>query len=86
MTKPSNTTTSLIVRLVLPLKVIISGKINPSAATVRKTVTCLFLKPEVRIVTDFLPVGTNDLLAVPCQKIQEFCPYYQSREMDTFLS
>ena len=45
MTKPSGGTMSLVVRLVLPLKIIIDGKINPSAATVRMTVTCLFLEP-----------------------------------------
>ena len=44
---------SLIVRLVLPLKIIIGGKINPSAATVKTTVICLFSEPELRIVTDF---------------------------------
>ena len=42
MTKPSGTAMSLVVRLVLSLKIIIDGKINPSAATVRMTVTCLF--------------------------------------------
>ena len=47
MTKPSGATLSLIVRLVLPLKIIIGGKINPSAATVRATVTCLYSKLEV---------------------------------------
>ena len=35
----------LLVRLVLPLRIIIDGKINPSAATVKMTVTCLFLEP-----------------------------------------
>ena len=35
--KPSGTTISLIVTLVLPLKIIIGSKINPSAAAVRTT-------------------------------------------------
>ena len=51
-------------RLVIPLKIIIDGKTNPSAAIVRTTVTCLFLEPEVRIVTGLLAVGTNDLLGI----------------------
>ena len=50
-----------IVRLALPLKIKIGGKINPSAAAVRTTVTCLFSEPEVGIVTDFQHVDTNDL-------------------------
>ena len=53
MTKPSRATMSLIVRLVVPLKIIIGDEINPSAATVMTTVTCLFSESEVRIVTDF---------------------------------
>ena len=34
--------------------IVIGGDINPSAGTVRTTVTCLSSEPEVRIVTDFL--------------------------------
>ena len=41
-------------------KFIIGGNINPSAATVRATVTCLFSELEVQIVTDFWPSCTND--------------------------
>ena len=60
MTKPSVATTSLIARLVLPVNIIIGGKTNPSAATIRMTVTSLFSEPYVRIVTDCLRVGTKD--------------------------
>ena len=59
MTTPSGATMSLIVGLVLPLKIIIGGKINPSVATVRSTVTCLISEPEVRIVPDICTFQTK---------------------------
>ena len=49
----------IIVRLVLPLKIIISGKINASAATARAT--CLFLYTKIRLVTDIVPGDASDL-------------------------
>ena len=72
-------TISLIVRLVLPLKIIIAGKINPSAATVRMTVKCLFSEPEINL-------SALMISRVPCQEILEFSPCYQLREINTFLS
>ena len=76
---------SLIIWLILSRNIIIGGNINPSAATVRTTVTRLFSEPEVRIVTDFWPFCTNDFSGT-VSKILGFCPYYLSGEVDTFLS
>ena len=73
-TKRSGAAISLIVWLVLPQNIIIVGNINPSAATVRTKITCLFSEPEVRIATDFWPFCTNDF-SVTISKILGFCPY-----------
>ena len=66
-------------------KFIVGGNVNPSAATVRTALTCLFSEPEVQIVTDFWPFCTNDFLGT-VSKILGFCLYYLSGEVDTFLS
>ena len=60
MAKHSDAAMSLLVRL------------NPSAATVTTTVTCLFSEPEVRIVTGLLSVGTNDLFGYHIKKYRSF--------------
>ena len=55
---------SLIVWLVLSRNHVIGGKIDPSAATVRTTVTCLFSEPGVWIATDFWPFSNNDFSGI----------------------
>lgn len=72
-------TMSLIVRIVLPLKIVIGGKINPTAATVRMTVKCLFSESEINL-------SALMISRVPCQEILEFYPCYQLREINTFES
>ena len=74
----------IIVRLVLPLKIIISGKINASAATARATHVAFYILRFDLLRTLYLV--TLVISRIPYQKIQEFRPCYLLRETDTFPS
>ena len=80
----SGTVRALIVRSVLPGKVIIGGKISPHTALIRTTVTCVFLQPDVRTVTDLEPFFAKDW--VPYPRKLAFHPCYPRVLEDVFRS